>query len=67
MTQNTNVVKLYALLKKDNTDEQLCYYQPGIGTYFQPGVVQPIFQWGAKMLDEAVAWYADPLVSSSTH
>lgn len=56
---NTNVVKFYALLKKDNTDEQLCYYQPGVGTYFQPGVVQPLFQWGAKMLDEAIAWYLD--------
>ena len=28
----------------------------GIGTYFQPGVVSPLFQWGAKILDEAVAW-----------
>ena len=26
-SQNTNVVKFYSLLKKDNTDEQLCYYQ----------------------------------------
>ena len=33
--------------------------QPGVGTYFQPGIVQPVFQWGAKMLDEAVAWYLD--------
>ncbi|GJE99327.1 DUF2235 domain-containing protein [Phanerochaete sordida] len=56
---NTNIVKFYSLLKKDSTDEQLCYYQPGIGTYFQPGVVQPLFQWGAKMLDEAIAWYLD--------
>lgn len=50
------MVKFYSLLKKDNTDEQLCYYQPGVGTYFQPGVVQPLFQWTAKILDEAVAW-----------
>lgn len=28
-----------------------------MGTYFQPGVVSPLFQWGAKILDEAVAWY----------
>jgi uncharacterized protein (DUF2235 family) len=34
-------------------------YQPGIGTYFQPGAVQPLFQWGARMIDEAVAWYLD--------
>ncbi|KIK69829.1 hypothetical protein GYMLUDRAFT_79892 [Collybiopsis luxurians FD-317 M1] len=54
---NTNVVKLFALLKKDNQDEQLCYYQAGIGTFFAPGAVSPFFQWGAKILDEAFAWY----------
>lgn len=54
---NTNVVKLFSLLKKDNIDQQMCYYQAGVGTYFQPGVVSPLFQWGAKILDEAVAWY----------
>ncbi|KAL4250658.1 hypothetical protein ABKN59_005360 [Abortiporus biennis] len=56
---NTNVVKFYSLLKKDCTDEQLCYYQPGIGTYLQPGVISPMFQWCAKILDEAIAWYLD--------
>jgi len=56
---NTNVVKFYSLLKKDSAEEQICYYQPGIGTYFQPGVVSPFFQWGAKILDEAFAWYLD--------
>ncbi|KAI0712063.1 hypothetical protein C8Q76DRAFT_733337 [Earliella scabrosa] len=57
---NTNVVKFYSLLRKDDDfDQQLCYYQPGIGTYFNPGVVSPLFQWGAKILDEAFAWYLD--------
>ncbi|EDR12143.1 uncharacterized protein LACBIDRAFT_311208 [Laccaria bicolor S238N-H82] len=56
---NTNVVKLFALLKKDDTAEQLCYYQAGIGTWFQPGVVSPLFEWGAKVLDLAFAWYLD--------
>ncbi|KAI0271808.1 hypothetical protein BGY98DRAFT_1091085 [Russula aff. rugulosa BPL654] len=54
---NTNVVKLYSLLKKDKVEDQLCYYQPGVGTYFSPGVVQPMFQWAATLLDEAIAWY----------
>ncbi|KAF8895648.1 hypothetical protein BD779DRAFT_1609141 [Infundibulicybe gibba] len=31
----------------------------GIGTFFSPGVVSPLFQWGAKVLDEAFAWYLD--------
>lgn len=55
---NTNVVKFVSLLKKD-TDSQLCYYQPGVGTYFSPGVVSPMFTWLAKILDEAFAWYLD--------
>ncbi|KAG6865046.1 hypothetical protein C0991_005492 [Blastosporella zonata] len=33
--------------------------QPGIGTWFNPGVVSPLFRWGAKVLDEAFAWYLD--------
>ncbi|THH01914.1 hypothetical protein EW026_g871 [Hermanssonia centrifuga] len=56
---NTNVVKFYSLLQKDATEEQMCYYQPGVGTYLQPGVVSPLFQWCAKIADEAVAWYLD--------
>lgn len=31
--------------------------RPGVGTYLEPGVVSPLFTWGAKVLDEAVAWY----------
>ncbi|KAJ6583965.1 hypothetical protein DFH09DRAFT_1433942 [Mycena vulgaris] len=54
---NTNVVKLFALLKKDDFREQMCYYQSGIGTYLTPGMVAPIFEWGAKVLDEAFAIY----------
>ncbi|PIL22453.1 hypothetical protein GSI_15141 [Ganoderma sinense ZZ0214-1] len=57
---NTNVVKFYSLLKKDDeSNQQLCYYQPGVGTYFNPGVVSPLFQWCAKILDEAFACYLD--------
>ncbi|KAL0567603.1 hypothetical protein V5O48_014390 [Marasmius crinis-equi] len=55
--ENTNVVKFFSLLKKGNIDEQLCYYQAGIGTYFAPGVVSPLLGWCAKILDEAFAWY----------
>ncbi|KAJ4482428.1 hypothetical protein J3R30DRAFT_2171475 [Lentinula aciculospora] len=56
-SENTNVVKFFAILKKDNCDDQRCYYQAGIGTFFAPGVVSPLFQWCAKVLDEAFAWY----------
>ncbi|KAI0250935.1 hypothetical protein BJV78DRAFT_1275572 [Lactifluus subvellereus] len=62
---NTNVVKLYSILKKDRPDLQLCYYQErklnvtqaGVGTYFQPGAVSPFFRFAARVLDEAFAWY----------
>ncbi|KIY71956.1 hypothetical protein CYLTODRAFT_429206 [Cylindrobasidium torrendii FP15055 ss-10] len=56
---NTNVVRFFSLLKKDNFDEQLCYYQPGIGTFLQAGVVEPYLELGAKLLDSAFAWYID--------
>ncbi|EIM85764.1 uncharacterized protein STEHIDRAFT_121799 [Stereum hirsutum FP-91666 SS1] len=55
--ENTNVVRLFSLLQKGNNSSQLVYYQPGVGTYLEPGVVSPLFTWGAKVLDEAVAWY----------
>jgi len=59
---NTNVVKFFSLLKKDDFNEQLCYYQAGVGTFFAPGVVSPIYEWFAKILDEAVAWYLNAQV-----
>ncbi|KAI9465065.1 hypothetical protein BJY52DRAFT_762429 [Lactarius psammicola] len=55
--RNTNVVKLYSILKKDSPKSQLCYYQARIGTYFQPGVVSPLFRFAARTLDEMFAWY----------
>ncbi|KAF9644334.1 hypothetical protein BDM02DRAFT_3213730 [Thelephora ganbajun] len=56
---NTNVVKFYALLDKCCPPDQIVYYQPGIGTWFNPGVVSPFLTWLAKIADEAIAWYLD--------
>ncbi|KAG6376991.1 hypothetical protein JVT61DRAFT_1033 [Boletus reticuloceps] len=56
---NTNVVKFFGLLNKDCTDQQVAYYQAGVGTYFAPGVVSPLWLWFASLMDEAVAWYLD--------
>jgi len=55
---NTNVVKLYAMLSVD-ANKQLCYYQAGVGTYFKPGAISPLFASIAKLADEALAWYLD--------
>jgi uncharacterized protein (DUF2235 family) len=30
--------------------------QAGVGTYFDPGVVSPLFSRGAKLVDKAAAW-----------
>ncbi|CAE6355426.1 unnamed protein product [Rhizoctonia solani] len=35
--ENTNVVKLVELLKKDDPSKQMVYYQTGVGTYSPPG------------------------------
>ncbi|KAJ7069408.1 hypothetical protein C8F01DRAFT_1015229 [Mycena amicta] len=54
---DTNAVKFFGLLKKDDWRQQLCYYQPGVGTYFKPSMISPLFDWCAKKLDEAIAFY----------
>ncbi|KAF9653862.1 hypothetical protein BDM02DRAFT_3086688 [Thelephora ganbajun] len=56
---NTNVVKFYALLNKCRPFDQIVYYQPGIGTFIDPGVVSPLLEWSAKIADLAMAWYLD--------
>ncbi|KIK82658.1 hypothetical protein PAXRUDRAFT_832164 [Paxillus rubicundulus Ve08.2h10] len=56
---NSNVVKFCGLLRKDLPEQQLLYYQAGIGTYFAPGVVSPLLIPLAQLLDQAVAWYLD--------
>ncbi|KAG8905239.1 hypothetical protein FRB99_000406 [Tulasnella sp. 403] len=58
--ENTNVVRLFAALEKHRRERQLCYYQPGIGTYVAPTVLWAnTFQAVSKVLDQAFAWYLD--------
>src|SRR5260221_7364528 len=52
---NTNVVKLYAMLDRARND-QLSYYQPGIGTFPPPGAWGRVKRWVATRLDLAIAW-----------
>ncbi|KAG8905233.1 hypothetical protein FRB99_000400 [Tulasnella sp. 403] len=56
---NTNVIKFFDLLKKDEPDKQMVYYQPGIGTYVSPGMWMPLIIGMSKILDQAFAWYLD--------
>ncbi|QRW26127.1 hypothetical protein RhiXN_11204 [Rhizoctonia solani] len=55
--QNTNVVKLVELLKKDNPEQQMVYYQAGVGTYSAPGFLTGVGQKVAARADEGIAWY----------
>ncbi|KAG8925454.1 hypothetical protein FRC02_009651 [Tulasnella sp. 418] len=57
---NTNIIRLFSLLEKDDPEKQLVYYQPGLGTYVSESVVlSPTLRKIALVLDQAVAWYLD--------
>ena len=53
--QNTNVVKLCAMLDRTKPD-QLVYYQTGIGTFAPPGMWNKLQRWFVTRLDLAIAW-----------
>ncbi|KAG8926342.1 hypothetical protein FRC00_003010, partial [Tulasnella sp. 408] len=58
--ENTNVVRLFNALEKHKTGRQMCYYQPGIGTYLAPTAGwSPALQSIAKAIDMAFAWYLE--------
>ncbi|KAG6917348.1 hypothetical protein DXG01_002919 [Tephrocybe rancida] len=56
---NTNVVKFLATCVLCQSRILTFIKQPGIGTWFNPGVVSPFFRWGARVLDGAFAWYLE--------
>lgn len=61
---NTNVVKLYAILDRARND-QLAYYQPGIGTFSPPGVWGKVKKWIVTRLDLATAWLLEDHVTDA--
>uniref|UniRef100_A0A8H7XSL4 T6SS Phospholipase effector Tle1-like catalytic domain-containing protein n=1 Tax=Psilocybe cubensis TaxID=181762 RepID=A0A8H7XSL4_PSICU len=62
---NSNIVKLVSLLKKDDKTKQLVYYQTGIGTYnTAPYIASPILSQLRKALDGALALNLDSHVMS---
>lgn len=38
--------------------------QAGIGTYYQAGIISPLFSGAAKLMDKGIAWY---VCSKATH
>ncbi|KAH9854307.1 hypothetical protein C2E23DRAFT_883906 [Lenzites betulinus] len=63
-TDNSNVVKFFSMLKKDDRREQMVYYQSGIGTYTTPQVASPLQAKIDKLLDDMVAWNLSSHVQS---
>ncbi|KDQ57349.1 hypothetical protein JAAARDRAFT_157565 [Jaapia argillacea MUCL 33604] len=55
-TDNSNIVEFFSLLKKDNRNEQIVYYQAGIGTYTTPQIATPFFSNISKTMDMMIAW-----------
>ncbi|PFH47921.1 hypothetical protein AMATHDRAFT_6303 [Amanita thiersii Skay4041] len=56
-SDNSNVVELIKILKKDDISKQMVYYQAGIGTYTIPQIATPLMAAFDKKVDEAVAWH----------
>ncbi|KAI0319544.1 hypothetical protein OF83DRAFT_772062 [Amylostereum chailletii] len=52
---NSNIVQLFSMLKKDDRSKQMVYYQAGIGTYTIPEIATPLMAKVSKAIDMAVA------------
>ncbi|KAJ7631645.1 hypothetical protein DFH06DRAFT_1223719 [Mycena polygramma] len=48
---NSNVINFFTMLKKDDTSQQLVYYQAGIGTYSIPEIAHPKLAKFHKAID----------------
>ncbi|KAH9480835.1 hypothetical protein JR316_0007437 [Psilocybe cubensis] len=56
---NSNIVEFFAMLKKDDPEKQLVYYQAGIGTYTTPQIATPFMSKISQTLDMMIAWNLD--------
>jgi len=56
---NSNIVELFSMLKKDDKSQQLVYYQAGIGTYNIPEIATPFWSKVHKKIDMAFGNHLD--------
>ncbi|KAK0445919.1 hypothetical protein EV421DRAFT_1734551 [Armillaria borealis] len=56
---NSNIVQLCSLLKRDDRSQQMVYYQAGIGTYTSPQIPGLLTSKIYKTVDLAIAWSLD--------
>ena len=55
---NSNVVKLYSVLRSDS-DQQISFYHPGLGTMGSPHALSGLTQWWTKMIGLAFGYGLD--------
>ncbi|KAG5735939.1 hypothetical protein E4T56_gene1939 [Termitomyces sp. T112] len=58
-SDNSNIVQFFTMLKKDDREKQMVYYQAGLGTYTSPKIATPLGAKTSKILDEMIAWNLD--------
>ncbi|KIL60381.1 hypothetical protein M378DRAFT_130749 [Amanita muscaria Koide BX008] len=56
---NSNIVRFFRALQKDDRKKQIVYYQPGIGTYTKRTFITHAANTVASTLDQAVALHLD--------
>ena len=49
---NTNVVRLLSLALKQD-EQQIVFYEPGLGTFPAPGAITPLYKWVTQKLGSA--------------
>ncbi|KAH8987092.1 hypothetical protein EDB86DRAFT_3082464 [Lactarius hatsudake] len=64
---NTNIVQFCSTLKKDDKNQQMVYYQSGVGTCTVPEVVTPIRAAFQKLLNMAIANHLDAHIMGTSY
>ncbi len=59
---NSNVVKLYSTLKSDS-DQQIAFYHPGLGTMGSPNATDAVTRWWTKVIGLAFGYGLDAALS----
>ncbi|KAF8797700.1 hypothetical protein BYT27DRAFT_6927925 [Phlegmacium glaucopus] len=61
--ENSNVVRFFKALDRDQQDRQVVYYQPGIGTYNKRQFITKTASWIASTIDQALALHLNDHVT----
>ena len=64
--RNSNVVKLFSVLKSDS-DQQISFYHPGLGTMGSPNALGYLTRWWTKVIGLAFGYGLDGALSDCYH